>query len=92
LVRQGVPFRVAHEAAGGCVRAAEARSVGLADLTDAELAEVHPALTPALREVLTVVGSIASRNARGGTAGDRVAEQLADLRGAVAAARAALTG
>jgi argininosuccinate lyase len=92
LVRQGVPFRVAHEAAGGCVRAAEARGVGLADLTDAELAGVHPALTPAVRGVLTVAGSIASRNARGGTAGDRVAEQLADLRGAVDAARAALTG
>ena len=69
LVRQGVPFRVAHEAAGGCVRAAEARGVGLADLTDAELAAVHPALTPEVREVLTVEGSIASRNARGGTAG-----------------------
>ena len=77
LVRQGVPFRVAHEAAGGCVRAAEARGVGLEDLTEAELAAVHPALTPAVRDVLTVDGSIASRNARGGTAGDRVAEQLA---------------
>ena len=49
LVRQGVPFRVAHEAAGGCVRAAEARGVGLEDLTDAELAAVHPALTPEVR-------------------------------------------
>jgi len=29
LVRAGVPFRVAHEAAGACVRAAEARGVGL---------------------------------------------------------------
>ena len=87
LVRQGVPFRVAHEAAGGCVRAAEARGVGLEDLTDAELAEVHPALDPSVRDVLTVEGSIASRNARGGTAGDRVAEQLTDLRAAVAAAR-----
>jgi argininosuccinate lyase len=90
LVRQGVPFRVAHEAAGGCVRAAEARGVGLADLTDAELATVHPALTPGVREVLTVAGSIASRNARGGTAADRVAEQLDELRRTVAAARAAL--
>ncbi|SDG99888.1 argininosuccinate lyase [Pseudonocardia oroxyli] len=80
LVRQGVPFRVAHEAAGGCVRAAEARGVGLADLTDAELAQVHPALTPAVREVLTVAGSIASRDARGGTAGVRVEEQLDRLR------------
>ena len=42
LVRQGVPFREAHEAAGGCVRAAEARGVGLEELTDAELAAVTP--------------------------------------------------
>jgi argininosuccinate lyase len=89
-VRQGVPFRVAHEAAGGCVRAAEARGAGLEDLTDAELAGVHPALTPDVREVLTVAGSIASRAARGGTAGKRVAEQLDGLRTAVAAARTAL--
>jgi argininosuccinate lyase len=87
LVRAGVPFRVAHEAAGACVRAAEARGVGLDELTDAELAAVHPALTPGVREVLTVEGSIASRAARGGTAGERVAEQLAGLRAAVAEAR-----
>jgi argininosuccinate lyase len=80
LVRQGVPFRVAHEAAGGCVRVAEARGAGLEDLSDAELAGVHPALTPAVREVLTVEGSIASRNARGGTAGERVVEQLDRVR------------
>jgi argininosuccinate lyase len=90
LVREGVPFRVAHEAAGGCVRAAEGRGVGLADLTDAELAAVHPSLTPGVRAVLTVAGSIASRDARGGTAGERVAEQLDDLRTAAAAARDAL--
>ena len=87
LVRAGVPFRVAHEAAGACVRAAEARAVGLGDLTDAELTAVHPALTPAVRDVLTVEGSIASRAARGGTAAERVAEQLEGLRAAVAEAR-----
>ncbi|MDN5914583.1 MAG: argininosuccinate lyase [Pseudonocardia sp.] len=87
LVRQGVPFRVAHEAAGGCVRAAEARGVGLADLTDDELTGVHPALNPSVRDVLTVEGSIASRNARGGTAGDRVAEQLDTLCRTAAGAR-----
>ena len=32
LVRRGVPFRVAHEAAGAAVRAAEARGVGLDEL------------------------------------------------------------
>lgn len=80
LVRHGVPFRVAHEAAGACVRAAESRGVGLADLTDAEFAAIDPALTPHVREVLTVAGSIASRDARGGTAGTQVAAQLAELR------------
>jgi len=80
MVRQGVPFRVAHEAAGACVRAAESRGVGLEDLTDEELAAVDPALTPQVREVLTVEGSVASRNARGGTAGVRVAEQLHRVR------------
>ena len=75
LVRQGVPFRVAHEAAGECVRLAEARRVGLNELTDAEFAEVHPALTSEVRNVLTVAGSIASRDAYGGTAPARVAEQ-----------------
>jgi argininosuccinate lyase len=88
LVRQGVPFRVAHEAAGGCVQAAEARGVGLAELTDAELAAVHPQLTPAVREVLTVSGSIDSRDAHGGTAGVRVAEQLAGVRTTTAKHRA----
>lgn len=76
MVRQGVPFRVAHEAAGVCVRTAESRGVGLVDLTDAELAAAHPALTPEVREVLTVDGAVASRSTRGGTAGVRVAEQL----------------
>ncbi|GAB3449996.1 argininosuccinate lyase [Actinophytocola sediminis] len=87
LVRQGVPFRVAHEAAGECVRVAESRGVGLEDLTDAELTGVHPALSPEIRDVLTVEGSIASRDAFGGTAPARVQEQrsrvgevLADLR------------
>jgi argininosuccinate lyase len=76
LVRQGIPFRVAHEAAGSCVRLAEGRGVGLDELTDEELAGVHPSLTPELRSVLTVAGSISSRDAYGGTAPERVAEQL----------------
>ncbi|WP_435155501.1 argininosuccinate lyase [Amycolatopsis sacchari] len=87
LVRQGVPFRVAHEAAGKCVRVAESRGVGLEDLTDEELAKISPALTPQVREVLTVEGSVASRDARGGTAPARVAEQLGRLEDRVAGYR-----
>jgi argininosuccinate lyase len=79
LVRQGVPFRVAHEAAGECVRLAEARGVGLDELTDEELAGVNEVLTPKVRSVLTVHGSISSRDGYGGTAPVRVAEQLVRL-------------
>ena len=84
LVRQGVPFRTAHEAAGRCVRVAESRGVGLGDLSDGELAAIHPELTPDVRAVLTVAGSIASRDAPGGTAPRRVVEQLARARERVA--------
>jgi argininosuccinate lyase len=87
LVRQGVPFRVAHEVAGACVRACEARGIELWDLTDADLAALSAHLTPAVREVLSVAGSLASRDAVGGTAPVRVAEQLAAARAALATAR-----
>jgi len=92
LVRAGLPFRAAHEAAGRCVRAAEARGVSLEELTDAELAAASPMLTPKVREVLTVAGSIASRDSRGGTAPGRVAQQLAELSMTVASARAWVGG
>jgi argininosuccinate lyase len=87
LVRQGVPFRIAHEAAGECVRVAEGRGVGLDELTDQEFADVSAHLTPEVRDVLTVHGSIASRNGHGGTAPDRVAEQLKRLVDRVSVAR-----
>ncbi len=80
LVRQGVPFRVAHEIAGACVQKCEESDKELADLTDDELASISPHLTPEVRDVLSVEGSIASRNSRGGTATDRVVEQLGELR------------
>jgi len=75
MVRQGVPFREAHEASGACVRIAESRGVGLDELSDEELASVDKRLLPEVREVLTVDGAVASRATRGGTAGPRVAEQ-----------------
>ncbi|POX68855.1 hypothetical protein C3475_28610, partial [Mycobacterium kansasii] len=91
LVRQGIPFRVAHETAGAAVRAAEARGVGLPELTDDELAALSPDLTPQVREVLTVAGSVASRDARGGTAPSRVADQLNIVNNAVDRLRQKLT-
>ena len=81
LVREHVPFRVAHEIAGACVRRCEELGIGLADLTDAQLTGLDARLTPAVHDVLTVEGSIGSRDGRGGTAQVRVTEQLAELRG-----------
>jgi argininosuccinate lyase len=76
LARQGVPFRVAHQAAGACVRLAESHGVDLAGLSEMELAAIHPELTEDVYRVLNVTGSIGSRDSYGGTAPDRVAEQL----------------
>jgi argininosuccinate lyase len=87
LVRQLVPFREAHEVAGACVRRCEQRGVGLSDLGDEELRGISPHLTPEVRSVLTVDGSIDSRNARGGTARGRVTEQLTELRTRLAGLR-----
>ncbi len=80
LVRRGVPFRIAHEAAGAAVRAAESRGVGLDELSDDELAHISAELTPAVRAVLTVEGSVSARDARGGTAPAQVAIQLDGIR------------
>lgn len=87
MVRQGVPFREAHEASGACVRIAESRGVDLVDLTDEELQSVDKRLLPEVREVLTVDGAVASRDTRGGTARPRVEEQRERVREANKAAR-----
>ncbi len=84
LVRQRVPFREAHEIAGACVRRCEELDIDLPDLTDEQFVAIDRRLTPGVREVLTVEGSIGSRDGRGGTAQVRVSEQLAELRSALA--------
>ncbi len=88
LVRAGVPFRDAHELAGACVRRCEEKGCDLPDLSDDDLATISPHLTPDVRSVLTVEGSVASRTGRGGTAPVRVREQLAELDAALARVRA----
>lgn len=60
---------------------------GAPALTDAQLTEVDARLTPEVRSVLSVPGALAARSAVGGTAPERVAEQLAELGAAVEAHR-----
>jgi len=79
LVRQRIPFREAHEVSGSLVRFCEENDLELHEPSDAQYLAVSPHLTPGVRDVLTVDGSIASRDGAGGTAPVRVAEQLAAL-------------
>ncbi|WP_051951768.1 argininosuccinate lyase [Actinacidiphila yeochonensis] len=85
LVRQGVPFRVAHEVAGECVKVCEAEGIELDQLTDEQFAKISAHLTPGVREVLNVPGALAARSGRGGTAPSAVATQLAEVRANLAA-------
>ncbi len=79
LVRRHVPFREAHEISGALVRFCEDHGMDLHEPTDADYAAISPHLSGEVRGVLTVAGSIASRSGVGGTALDRVEEQLAAL-------------
>jgi argininosuccinate lyase len=88
LVRRGVSFREAQEAVGHLVVWCQVNDCELADVSDEDLARVSPHLTPDVRPVLSVPGALAARDAVGGTAPARVAEQLAALRLTVAAGAA----
>ncbi|MDY5589401.1 MAG: argininosuccinate lyase [Arcanobacterium sp.] len=87
LVKRGVPFRNAHEIAGACVAECEKRGIELWDLNDTELARIDARLTPEVRTVLSVAGSVAARAGKGGTAPVRVAQQLEAAEAAITMAR-----
>ena len=80
LVRRGVPFREAHEAVGHLVVWCTVHGCDLPDVSDEDLKEISPHLTPDVRDVLSVEGALASRAATGGTAPARVREQLETVR------------
>ena len=74
-----MPFRDAHEISGSLVQFCETNGLDLDEPADEQYREVSDHLTPEIRAVLTVEGSIASRDGVGGTAPNRVAEQLVSL-------------
>jgi argininosuccinate lyase len=79
LVREGVPFREAHEISGALVRFCEANGLELDEPTDEQYASISPRLSAGLRKSLTVEASLAARSSPGGTAPARVREQLTAL-------------
>ena len=80
LVKQQVPFREAHEITGKLVSYCEENSLGLHEVPDSQMAKISKALTPEVRDVLSVSGSIKSRSGAGGTALPRVLEQISELK------------
>jgi len=80
LVRRGVPFREAHEAVGHLVVWCSVHDVDLDEVADDDLLTISEHLTSDVRNVLSVDGALAARATRGGTAPERVREQLEEIR------------
>jgi argininosuccinate lyase len=83
LVKRGLPFRDAHEAVARAVRHAEGKGCDLSDLPIEELRQFSDLIGDDIYTVLTLDGSLQSRNHTGGTA-------PAAVRAAIARAREAL--
>ncbi|MEX2587063.1 MAG: argininosuccinate lyase [Actinomycetota bacterium] len=76
LVVKGVPFRQAHEAVGRLVALAVASGKDISQCSAEELASVHPELEPPMLARLDPRSSVQARSSHGGTAPERVAEQI----------------
>ncbi len=92
LVRAGVPFRQAHGAVAAAVRVAAARGAKVIDLSDADLAAIHPTLASVDRAVLSIEGSLAAKAVPGSTNPAHVADQLATLSATTARVRSWAAG
>jgi len=91
LVRAGVPFASAHEAAGKCVAICESKNIQLHELSDSDFTAVHPQLTSEIRKSLTVEGAIASRTTIGATGAAALVKQLSDATTAVKGAQSKIS-
>jgi|SRR5690625_636600 len=74
LVKQGVPFRDAHETVAGVVRHCVDADCDISDLSLEQLQSYHPDIKDDVFAVLTLDGSVAARAHIGGTAPERVRE------------------
>jgi argininosuccinate lyase len=88
LVKQHVPFKVAHELSGHCVQRVEEmqaetddKTLDLWDLADSDFVQIFEGYVdaetaPKVREILSLDGSLAARNGINGTAPESVRQQL----------------
>ncbi|HGG59270.1 MAG TPA: argininosuccinate lyase, partial [Gammaproteobacteria bacterium] len=84
LVRQGIPFRDAHEIVGKAVRYASDKGCDLSELSLDELRGFDARIGDDVFDVLTLEGSLRSRNHIGGAAPEQVRAQVERLRKALA--------
>ena len=80
LVKKGLPFRDAHDAVARAVREAEARGCGLEELPLDALRAFSGLIGDDVYDVLTLEGSVASRDHPGGTAPRQVRLAIAAAR------------
>ena len=92
LVREGVPFREAHEAVGRLVRHCVDKELDLRSLNRADLAAFHPSFPADAGELASTTRSLEQRSLPGGTAEATVRAALERAGDAVARARAELDG
>jgi argininosuccinate lyase len=85
LVKQGLPFRDAHEVVAHAVKLGLQKGVDLADLPLAELKALHPSIGDDAPAVLTLRSSLDARQVRGGTAPAQALAQVARHRARLAA-------
>jgi argininosuccinate lyase len=90
LVREGVPFRDAHEAVGRVVRHCVTKDLDLRALSREDLRAFHPAFPAAAAELASLEGALEGRSLPGGTARARVEAALARARDELRAEREAL--
>ena len=81
LVTKGVPFRDAHEVVGKAVALCTREQRGLEDLSLEELQQMSPVISDDVHGVLSLEGSVASRNHLGGTAPEQVKSAIVRARG-----------
>ncbi len=84
LVKKGTPFRDAHEVVALAVRHAVDKGCDLSDLPLAELQKFSAQISEDVYQVLTLEGSLASRNHIGGTAPAQVKQAIARARKSLA--------
>lgn len=80
LVKKGLPFRDAHEIVAQAVRFAENKSCDLSDLSLSELKQFSSIIEQDIFSLLTLEGSMNSRNHPGGTAPAQVRAAIMQAR------------